>query len=574
MISQIRKINLLLTKRQRLAILGLVVLLSIVMILEMLSLTIIVPLISFISDSDNLKASIFFRLFNEYITTVTTSQFFKIFLGVVFFLYLVKTIFSTIVSVIQFKFLASLQAYIKSSLLTSYLYQRYSFHLSRNTNSMIKNIQIELPILIRYIQGLVTFIVESCLVFAVVLTLLYIAPVGAISVGIFLSVTSMVFFNFSKRKMLKWGKEREEIDVHLTKTLLESLGGFKDLKVLRRESFFTDKYRQLSFDISKRHANSNIFLHFPRLYLELISIFGIVGFIFILLIQDSDYSNMIAVLGVFVAGTFRLIPSINKILASLQNMKFQDSALDLVVTEFQNLGIGELEDKGKPYVRIKKRIDIKNIYFRYEGVEKFVIKNLNLKINKGEIIGISGKSGSGKSTLIDLILGLHKPTSGIITVDNERLVTPEENFNSLNIGYVPQQIFLTDDTIENNITLGLPESKISPTSVNKAIESAQLKEFIEGLPKGINTIVGERGVQISGGQMQRIGIARALYTNPEVLILDEATSALDNVTEHEFVKAIEQLKTKKTIIMVAHRTSSLKYCDHIYEMKDGKLIKI
>lgn len=574
MFDNFYKIKALLSRRQQIMILYLIFLLSIGMVLEVISLSMIIPLVSSITDLDYINSSPLFKYFSRYIKPVSPKLFFKIFLIAIFLVYFIKTIFLVFVSIIQFKFLANLQANLNKNLFFKYMHQNYSFYLDRNTDSMIKNIQIEIPIFMRYVFGLITFFVESGVVIAVISTILFVAPIAAVSVGVFILIASFLFFNVTKNKMSIWGKEREIIDASLTKTLLEGLGGIKEFKVLKRENHFTNSFGQMSFERAKLHAFSNIFTHLPRFYLEIISIVGIVGFVFTLILQDNNFSSMVSILGVFIAATFRLIPSINKILASLQTMKYQNASLDLLFNEFKILKKGQVKKKSILSDSFNESIQLKKIFFKYGGKDKHILDGLDLEIKKGEMIGIIGESGSGKSTLVDLILGLHTPYEGYIMIDGKSISISDKTNLNMNVGYVPQQIFLIDDTIEKNITVGIEYDKIDTKLLSQAIELAQLSNFIKSLPKGLKTVVGERGVQISGGQLQRIGIARALYNNPEILILDEATSALDNKTEIEFIKSIELLKSKKTIIMIAHRISSLINCDRVYNLQYGKLNEI
>lgn len=574
MFDNFYKIKALLSRRQQIMILYLIFLLSIGMVLEVISLSMIIPLVSSITDLDYINSSHLFKYFSRYIKPVSPKLFFKIFLIAIFLVYFIKTIFLVFVSIIQFKFLANLQANLNKNLFFKYMHQNYSFYLDRNTDSMIKNIQIEIPIFMRYVFGLITFFVESGVVIAVISTLLFVAPIAAVSVGVFISIASFLFFKVTKNKMSIWGKEREIIDASLTKILLEGLGGIKEFKVLKRENHFTNSFGQMSFERAKLHAFSNIFTHLPRFYLEIISIVGIVGFVFTLILQDNNFSSMVSILGVFIAATFRLIPSINKILASLQTMKYQNPSLDLLFYEFKILKKGQVKKKSILSDSFNESIQLKKIFFKYGGTDKHILDGLDLEIKKGEMTGILGESGSGKSTLIDLILGLHTPFEGDIMIDGKSISLSDKTNLNMNVGYVPQQIFLIDDTIEKNITVGIEYDKIDTKLLNQAIELAQLSNFIKSLPKGLKTVVGERGVQISGGQLQRIGIARALYNNPEILILDEATSALDNKTEIEFIKSIELLKSKKTIIIIAHRISSLINCDRVYNLQSGKLNEI
>ena len=574
MLDNLQKIRSLLTNRQIKALLILVILLSLGMIMEVLSLSLIIPLVSSITEPDYFINNFFYKKFNSLIYEISPSNFFKLFLVATFFIYLIKTVFLIVLSYIQFKFIANLSAYLQTKFYNNFLSQQYDFYIQKNSNSLIKNIQIEIPILIRYVLSLVTFFVESGLIISVILTLIFIAPIPAFSVGIFLFLASMIFFRFSKNKLKKWGMEREKLDQDLTKVLLEGIGGIKEYKVLKRESYFINLYSRFSYEISKRHASHNLFSSLPRFYLEIITILGIVGFILILLIQEINASEMFAVLGTFVAASFRLIPSVNKVISSLQNMKYQSIPISKLAEEFSILEKGLISHESRTMISFKKTISLEHLYFKHKGATTYLFEDLNLKINKGEMIGFVGESGSGKSTLIDLILGLLKPEKGKILIDEKTYLNKEQSKGLKNVGYVPQQIYLLDDSIKNNISLGIPNENINKGQLNKAIDAAQLNEFIKQLPKGLNTVVGERGVQISGGQMQRIGIARALYNNPEILILDEATSALDNNTEIEFIKSIDLLKSKKTIIMIAHRISSLVNCDRVYNLQSGKLNEI
>jgi len=274
--------------------------------------------------------------------------------------------------------------------------------------------------------------------------------------------------------------------------------------------------------------------------------------------------------GVFVAATFRMIPSLNRIIASIQSLKFYLPSVDVIHNELSHYYASNDFQKNHVDFKFESNIKLKDVNFKFSE-DTLVLNSVSLEIKKGEMIGIIGESGSGKSTLIDLIIGLNNPTSGLITIDDKYDISNFENWSS-QVGYVPQTIYLSDDSIRNNIAFGLPENQINDTQINNAIVKSQLKSFIESLENGLETRVGERGVQLSGGQRQRIGVARALYNNPEVLILDEATSALDSLTEKELMKSILEFKGKITLIMIAHRLTTLKDCDIIYKMEKGKLI--
>ena len=284
-----------------------------------------------------------------------------------------------------------------------------------------------------------------------------------------------------------------------------------------------------------------------------------------MLIQGKEISALISILGVFVAATFRMIPSLNRIISSLQIMKYHKPSVDIIYSEinsFFNTQIIKKEPNN--CFSFKNKIEFINTSFNYNKNNK-VLNKINITINKGQIVGFIGESGSGKSTLVDLLIGLFKPSEGEIVIDGQKDINQTQAWRN-QIGYVSQSIYLLDDTIINNIALGVSSIDIDLERINQVIEQCQLKEFVASLDKGIETNVGERGVQISGGQKQRIGIARALYRNPTILILDEATSALDYDTEKQIINSVVKNKGDKTLIMIAHRLNTLEECDFIYDL--------
>ena len=368
-----------------------------------------------------------------------------------------------------------------------------------------------------------------------------------------------------------WGKLRQELDTQVSKIALEGLSGIKDLLILGRTSFFIDEYFKKNYLKARIVSNQGTVSQIPRFFLELISIAGLVSFIILLLFQGKDTSSLITILGVFVAATFRMIPSLNRIIAAVQSLKYYSPALDVICEELKLADDKiELLNDVELY-SFKNKIEFKNVHFYFNERNK-ILNGINFVIEKGKTIGIIGESGSGKSTFVDLLIGLHKPKKGEIIIDGNSGLQMKQTWRN-NIGYVSQSIYLTDDTIENNIALGVLESDINKDKIIEILNQVRLEDLIRELELGIHTKVGERGVQLSGGQRQRIGIARALYHNPEILILDEATSALDSETETEVMKSLNYFRGKKTIIMIAHRLSTLSECDEIWKIENGVISK-
>lgn len=568
MLSTLKKINFLITKRQRKGLVILTLLLFIGMFLEIFGLGILIPTISIILDPEITDKTPLILPIRNFFSEFSDLSFVFIFLGALVLVYLIKSVFIVFLTHKQNRFLSNIIAYISNNLFTNYMNQSYSFHLNRNASELFKNIQIEIAGLSVFLQSLITLFIEGGFTISVLATLIYIEPIGALSIGLFYGLLSISFFQFTKNNLKTWGKKRQDLDSETTKIALEGLGGIKDLLILGKTSFFTEMFSIRNYMKARVNSNHITISQLPRFYLELLSIIGLVSFIVLLLFQGKDTTSLISILGVFVAATFRMIPSLNRIIGGVQSMKYYRPSLDIIYKELKiDTGPGQAALE-KIQFNFQNEIKLENIRFSFNE-DRVILKDINLKIKKGQTIGIIGESGSGKSTLIDLIIGLHKPTSGQILIDGVSGFQIDQQWRK-KIGYVSQSIYLIDDTIKNNIALGVQENEIIDLRINELLKQVQLEEFISNLKFGVNTKVGERGVQLSGGQRQRIGIARALYHDPDVIILDEATSALDNETERDLMESFNNLIGVKTIIMIAHRMTTLKDCDFIYKIEKGE----
>ena len=570
MISTLKKINFLITKRQRKGLVFLTMLLFVGMVLEVFGLGILIPAISILLDPEMLEKTPVISSIKTFFPDFSHQNFVTFFLGAVVLLYFIKSIFLIFLTHKQNRFLNNTVAYISNNLFSSYLSQPYSFHLNRNASELIKNIQVEIQYLYTFLLSLITIFIEGGFVFSLLVTLFYLEPFGAFSIGIFYGILSIIFLQFTKRKLKAWGQLRESLDAEISKTALEGIGGIKDLLILDKTSYFKEEFSTKNYLKARLNSNQSTISQIPRFYLELISIVGLVSFIILLLFQGKDTTSLITVLGVFVAATFRMIPSLNRIIGVSQSMKYCLPSVDTIYNEIKMFA--QIIDSATLIENFKFQNDIQfnKVNFSYAQGD-IVLKNVDLKIKRGQVVGIIGESGSGKSTFVDLLIGLNKPTSGQIIIDG--IIGFQMNQSWRNkIGYVSQTIYLTDNSIEDNIALGIPKSKIDKVRIGEVLKQVQLEKFVNKLEFGVETKVGERGVQLSGGQRQRIGIARALYHDPDILILDEATSALDTQTENEVMKSINDLKKDKTIVIIAHRLSTIESCDLIYQIKDNKII--
>ena len=569
MFKPINKINFLLTPRQRKGVLVLIFLLIIGMILEIFGLGILMPILSNIIDPNFSSSDTFLSSIKEsYFVNFSNEKFTFILLLFLLIIYFVKTIYLVFLTFVQNKYLSNLTAFISNKLYFIYLSQPFDFHKSKNSSDLVKNIQLEITHLHSYLSAFIIAVTEAFILISIVVTLIYIEPLGAISIGCFFAVISFIFFQFTKIKLEIWGSLREKIDKEILKSSYSSFNGIKDIILLNRQNYFIEKYSSNNFKKAKLQSNQSTINQLPRFFLEFFSVLGLLGFIAFMLLRGEDTSRLITLLGVFVAATFKMIPSLNRLISSAQYFKYFNSSLNLVYDELSNLKSDALKTN-KDDFEFKNKIVFKNANYSY--LNKHILVASNIEISKGSTIGIIGPSGSGKSTFVDILVGLNTLDSGKLLVDNFDI---QENLLEWRncIGYVNQSVFLSDDSIRRNICFGLPESKIDDKRIEFVLKQVQLFDMVNNMEMGINSIVGERGIQLSGGQIQRIGLARALYSDPEVLILDEATSALDNDTESNIMESIYKLKRFKTIIIVAHRLSTLKMCDSIYEINNGNII--
>ena len=547
----------------------LILLLFIGMIFEMISIGIILPTLGILLSPDiKLDFPSVYLFFKK---NGFESQREIIFFGMysIIGIYFFKTIFMYYLTWVQANFSAELSAKTSSKLYSGYLNQTYSFHLLRNSSELIRNIIGEVHEFSEMLKSLFVLIIEITALFGIAIILLFKEPLGTTLIFIVLGLSTFLLQKFSKNKLLKWGEERQYHDGLMKKKINHGLLGIKDIKLKGVESIFLKEFDFHNFlrvgVTSKQYALT----FFPRLYLEFIAVLGLVGFIIFQLYLNTPVNSLLPIIALFMAGAFRMIPSANRIIGSMQFIRYSKPVIDIVYNELiENSKFRTTIIENNEKINFKYKLELKNINYRYSETDSNVLKNINLTIKKGEVIGFIGTSGSGKSTLIDIILGLLKPESGSIYLDDIEITEIMKPWQKL-IGYVPQSIFLSDDNIKNNIAFGILNQAIQNTAIQNAIIDAQLNDFINILPDGMETQVGEQGVRLSGGQRQRIGLARALYNNPEILILDEATSALDNITENSVMETVLKLRGEKTILLVAHRLTTLRFCDRVYKIENG-----
>ena len=489
------------------------------------------------------------------------------------FFYLIKSIYLGFLVYIQSKYIYSVQRHVSTSLYKTYLYQPYSFHLNRNSGEIISNTITEsMQFALGFVSPLIYIITDILIIFFISALLFYVEPLGALSVMILFSIGSYFLYFLSKNRSAIWGEKRQENEAKRIKSAQQGLSGIKEVKLHGFEEIFAEFFSK-STSISLNSAMKQTTLQgMPKIFFELLTVIAISLLIFVLYNSGTSSSQLISTLGIFALAAFKLLPSVARLVTNIQALRFANPVINKIKNEL-GLEPKQVLFTSNNNLIIEKELTLKDISFQYEKSENYALDNINLSILSGQSIGIIGSSGAGKSTLVDIILGLLRPHKGKMLVDGKEINSENIKMWQKNIGYVSQSIYILDDSFKNNIAFGIPKDEIDDEKINNATKLAQLETFINELPEGLNTFAGEQGVRISGGQLQRIGIARALYNNPSILVFDEATSALDNETEKSVMDSITNLQGNKTIIIIAHRLTTVKDCDIIIELDKGSIIK-
>ena len=535
-------------------------------VLEMFSLALVVPIVGLLNRPDYIDNIPFVvDLFGQ----LTQAQYITGAMGLLVIVYGIKTIFLVWKTWIQRGFSNAVTTRVGNELYEKYLRQSYAFHLQRNSAVMIRNSQNSSTLMGGIIDPLLLVASEFLITGGLFGLMLWFEPIGSILAVVVFGLFSWLFRRFTSRQIQEWGEARSFHLGKMIQHLQQGFGGIKDVKTLGREVFFIDEYRKHLDAATYIERRWSVALTLPRLGLEQLTIICLALLVSIMILSGRSIDDILPILTLFGAAAFRLLPTLNQVINSFMSIGINRPILNYL---YDDLGLASAEYLNRTkHGHFTKHIKVSNLSFGYEGIEREALSDVSINIVRGEAVGLIGSSGSGKSTLVDILLGLFEPTSGNVIVDDHDI---QENLREWQdqIGYVPQSIFLTDDTLRRNVAFGLPKDEIDEVAVEAAIRSAQLEDFVASLPDGLDTIVGERGVRLSGGQRQRIGIARALYNNPDVLVLDEATSSLDTETEHGVMQAVQALQGEKTVIIVAHRLSTVEYCDRLYRLENARIV--
>jgi ABC-type multidrug transport system fused ATPase/permease subunit len=556
----------------------LLIMIIIVSLLDMMSVASILPFMTVLLNPDLIETN---NILNKVFQIssnfgVQTNQEFLFFLGLFVFLILISSLtFKALTFYVQTRFILMREYSISKRLLEGYLHQPYTWFLSRNSADLGKAILSEVShVTGSVVKPLIELISRSILIITIITLLILVDPKLIFIVATTLGSAYLLIFYFLRDYLNKIGERRLKNNKLRFTSISEAFGASKEIKVGSLEKFFIKNYSNSAVVYARTLATVSILSQLSRLIIEAIAFGGILLIILIEMHQSGNISNSLPIISMYVFAGYRLLPSIQQIYISFTQLTFSSPAMDKLYDDFKKLKTPNKNiNQDQSILTLNKTITLNNINYNYPNTSRTSLKDINLTIPAKSTVGLIGPSGCGKTTTVDIILKLLEPQSGTLEVDGE--VITEQNSRSWQqlIGYVPQNIYLSDNTIMANIAFGVETKNINQDMIKKVSKIANLHEFVvDELPNQYQTIVGERGIRLSGGQRQRIGIARALYHNPKVLILDEATSALDTKTEKSVMEAVYKLSNQITIIIIAHRINTIADCDVIYKLEKGKII--
>tara|TARA_B100000700_G_scaffold304786_1_gene377847 strand:- start:1811 stop:3598 length:1788 start_codon:yes stop_codon:yes gene_type:complete len=549
--------------------------------LDIVSLALVGPFIAFANEPSAAKQFIFWDYIDEYIFNLSaiTNENVILLLGLIIILtFLVKAITAYFIRLFIAKFSLRLECDLRSRLMKTYQNLPYLFHVTTNTASIIQCIYRYTSVFANgIVMPVLTLLAEIITILAILVLL---STTNILAVLSLLAITTL-FITFYivilKDKLYLMGKSVHEGEENIIKGIQQSFDGYKEISILGKKKYFYEIIKKNADRIFLMGSRFHAYQIMPRYLIELTMVTFIVFFVILLTKNATNTQNALPVLGIFVAASLRIIPSINQIVRSINQIKNSIYAASRLLSDLKeidkfhkdrDLNIKENKDTFERF----EELNIKSIDFSYPGTNDKAIKNISLNIKQGECIGIIGKTGSGKTTLIDIMLGFLNPSNGDILANNTPIKNDLKSWMSLT-AYIPQSIFLIDDTIKKNIALGIEDSEINLEMIKKSLSMSRLDSFVENLPEKIETVIGERGMRLSGGQRQRIALARAFYFQRQIIVMDEATSSLDNETEKEVIDSINRMKRKITMLVIAHRLSTVKNCDYIYKIEDGEIIE-
>lgn len=563
----IKKIKKLFSKNEMKKLLGITVFSIIISLSEVVGLSTIVPFMAMVTNQNIIFENKYLKVIYSFFNFESTKNFIFYFGITIIIIFLIKNILNIFFNYILVSFSRNSYYQFTCKLMENYLKYPYQNFIKKNSNDLMKNITTEANLLVILIQNFLMMLSEICVVFFIYLVMLYVDLKITLFVTVFMGINILLIKHLILNKTKKWGIERSKAIEEYYQIIGSTFGNYKFIKLQSNDEKIMNNFQNSCnkyIKVDKKYMSSQ---PVPRLILEFLGFSIVVVLIIfsVMMYDENGLAKIMPVISIFFIGLYRILPSVNRIITYYQTILFYRKSLDIIVDELES----EVENIENQPIEFNRNIELENIYFEFEK-GKEVLKNINLNIFKGEKLAFVGESGSGKTTLVDLITGLYKPKNGNVYLDTVKLEDKNIGYWRQNIGYIPQEVYLFDGTIADNVVFN---REYNEERLIESLKKSRIWEFLKK-KEGIKTIVGDRGIMLSGGQKQRIAIARALYDDPEVLVLDEATSALDSETEEEIMKEIYDVSKDRTLIIVAHRLTTLKDCDRIFVINNGEVERV
>jgi ABC-type multidrug transport system fused ATPase/permease subunit len=559
----------LLDRKDRFRLLVSLVLILVGTLLEMLSLGIVIPVVRTIVGGDRRSE---YNWLPDFAERMSYDNFIRVLMAGLVGVFVVKNTFQLFSSYFQQRVNLSINNRLVQRLFENYLFQPYEFHLMNSSSLLLRNLQEYSAAVVGNGIGPSLVLVTDLLAgLGLLAVLVAVEPLSTAVITTVFAASSVVVLRLSNSRTRKWGPERLAYRGRIMEALVAGFGGIKEIKLFGRGQEVIDTHRESLYGASRTMYLFGILQSTPRTVFEIVAVASVAVVVVLSTVRGTSAEDSLVIVALLGVVAFRMLPSVNRVIASVQQLSIGRAALEGAVEGIelpvpaQSRSLGRTKE---PF----KQLSVANLQYRYPNVEALVIDIKQLELCAGESVGVVGASGSGKSTLVDLLIGILTPGFGTISMNGNDIIANLRDWQD-RIGYVPQHVYLMDTTIRRNIAFGLPEKSIDNQQVEESLRNANLWQFVQSLPNGWDTVVGERGVRLSGGQRQRLGIARALYGEPEVIVLDEATSALDAETEREIVESFRELARDRTLIVVAHRSSTLAYCSRLLRLEGGCIVQ-
>lgn len=540
---------------------------------ETVGVSMILPFISIVSLPESIMEQPTLAYFYNLFQLKSPNEFLILMALFLILIYLAKNAYMFVMYKLQYRFVYNNQMRLSARLMDCYLKKPYEYHANKNSSEIIRCVTNDVSRLFLLVLNGLLLTTEALVVICVSILLIVIEPIMTLATLALLGIALFIFIIIYKKILTEAGLKNQVNYGVMIKWINQGLGGIKEIKVMNREQFFVDAYAKAATKYAETQRKSSFLTQAPKLFIESVCICGILIVLSVLLYGGRDISAMMPQLAAFAVAAFRIMPSFNRITIYYNGLVFNIAAINLVyhdLKESEDTACPDTEKTSEISLSLNDSIRVDHLTYRYPNTVEEVISDVCFEIPLRKSVAIIGASGAGKTTFADILLGLLKPSVGIITVDGKDIHRNTRSW-SKKIGYIPQHIYLCDDTIKNNVAFGIGENKIDEDKLWQSLDRAQMKDFVEGLPESLNTVIGERGIRLSGGQRQRIGIARAFYHDPDILVLDEATSSLDDDTEKSVIDAINAIKNEKTLIIIAHRLSTIENCDLVFKVNEGKI---